>query len=95
MRLFDRLRAVAISLRKEVAVYQLVFRDPRTPKPAKWLIGVALIYALSPIDLIPDFVPVLGQIDDLILVPALLVLALKLVPQEVIDDCRTHVHEVP
>ena len=69
-------------------MYQLVLKDRRTPKLAKVLLGLAVGYALSPIDLIPDFLPVLGYLDDIVLVPALVLLALKLVPREVIEDCR-------
>ena len=69
-------------------VYQLVLKDRRTPRLAKFLLGLAVGYALSPVDLIPDFVPVLGYLDDIVLVPALVLLALKMVPREVIEDCR-------
>jgi len=65
-----------------------VIKDRRTPKLAKVLLGLAVGYALSPVDLIPDFVPVLGYLDDIVLVPALVLLALKMVPREVIEDCR-------
>ena len=67
---------------------QLAARDPRTPAVARWLILAALAYALSPIDLIPDFVPVVGLLDDLLLVPAALWLARRLVPDEVWHDAR-------
>ncbi len=63
-------------------------RDPRTPWAARLLAGLVVAYALSPIDLIPDFIPVLGYLDDLILVPAGLWLAVKLVPPAVMDDNR-------
>jgi uncharacterized membrane protein YkvA (DUF1232 family) len=69
-------------------VYQLVLKDPRTPKLAKILLGLALGYALLPFDLIPDFIPVIGHLDDLIIVPILVILALKMIPQDVVDDCR-------
>jgi uncharacterized membrane protein YkvA (DUF1232 family) len=87
-RMFDRLKTTARAITHEVKVYRLVFQDRRTPKLAKVLLGIALGYAALPFDLIPDFIPIIGQIDDLIIVPALVITAMKLVPQEVVDDCR-------
>jgi uncharacterized membrane protein YkvA (DUF1232 family) len=69
------------------AVY-LAYRDPRTPWYAR-LVAVCVVgYALSPIDLVPDFIPVLGYLDDLILVPLGLALAIKMIPGPVLDECR-------
>lgn len=77
------LRKWARELKQQTLVVYFVARDPRTPWPVRLLaLGVAA-YALSPIDLIPDFVPILGYLDDLIIVPLGLVLVLRLVPPEV------------
>jgi uncharacterized membrane protein YkvA (DUF1232 family) len=86
--LFDRLKSLSQTLKHELNVYQLVLRDPRTPKPAKWLLGLAVGYILLPFDLIPDFIPLIGHLDDIIIVPTLVIIALRLVPAEVIADCR-------
>lgn len=86
--MLDRLKTVGKTLKHELKVYQLVLRDSRTPKPAKWLLGLAVGYTLLPFDLIPDFLPVIGHLDDVIIVSALGIIALKLVPAEVVADCR-------
>jgi uncharacterized membrane protein YkvA (DUF1232 family) len=83
-----QIRTIAENFRRELNVYRLILADPRTPKLAKWLLGLAIAYAVSPIDLIPDFIPVLGYLDDLLIVPALVILARKMIPSEVIMDCR-------
>ncbi|MHC2333039.1 YkvA family protein [Bradyrhizobium sp. USDA 4454] len=74
--------------RDSVALY-FASRDPRVPWYAKALAIAIAAYALSPIDLIPDFIPVLGYLDDLILLPLGIWLALALIPEEVMADCRT------
>ena len=89
-----RLKALVGSVKRELKVYQLVLKDRRTPRLAKWLLVVAIGYALSPIDIIPDFIPVLGYLDDVILVPGLIVLALKIIPPEVVEDCRAKAREM-
>ncbi|GGN33415.1 YkvA family protein [Deinococcus daejeonensis] len=83
-----RLRAFARHLKAELLALSLAARDPRTPWYARAWALLVLAYALSPIDLIPDFIPVLGQLDDLLLVPAGLWVALRLIPPEVLADAR-------
>ncbi|HLI29621.1 MAG TPA: DUF1232 domain-containing protein [Terriglobia bacterium] len=75
-------------LKREIHVYRLVLRDSRTPKSAKWLLRFVFTYLLSPIDLIPDAIPVIGAIDDLVILPIVLLIAYRLIPAEVIADCR-------
>jgi uncharacterized membrane protein YkvA (DUF1232 family) len=84
----QRLKAWACALKRDILVLRFALRDPRTPWPARLLVVFVTAYALSPIDLIPDFVPVLGYLDDLLLVPAGIWLALKLVPEPVLADSR-------
>lgn len=75
-------------IRNEAGYYRTLLAHPRTPKASRWLIGAALAYLVSPIDLIPDAIPILGVLDDLLLVPGLLFLALRLIPAEVKAECR-------
>ncbi len=84
----SRLRDWARRLQAETLALYLAARDPRTPWYARLVIALVVAYALSPIDLIPDFVPVLGYLDDLILIPLGIALALRLVPVQVIADAR-------
>ena len=82
------LRQWARELKRQTLVVYFVARDPRTPWPLRLLaLGIAA-YALSPIDLIPDFIPLLGYLDDLVIVPLGLLLVLRRVPAEVLDDAR-------
>ncbi len=69
-------------------MYRLVAHHPRTPRLARWLLGLAIGYVLMPFDLIPDFIPVLGQLDDLIIVPGLIYWALSLIPDDIVRQCR-------
>ena len=88
MTTLDRLKQQARRLKEQTYALYLVARDPRTPWFAKLLAGAVVAYALSPIDLIPDFIPVLGYLDDLILLPLGIWCAVRLVPAEVLDDAR-------
>jgi uncharacterized membrane protein YkvA (DUF1232 family) len=84
----DRLRRWAAALKRDVLALWYCYRDPRTPFAAKLLAMLIVGYALSPIDLIPDFIPVLGLLDDLILLPVAIYFTLKLIPAEVLQDSR-------
>lgn len=75
-------------LKREVVALWFACKDERTPRLAKAIAIFTVGYALSPIDLIPDFIPVLGFVDDAIILPALIWLVLRMVPQEVMVDCR-------
>lgn len=86
--MFEGAKSIAENLKLEIKVYKLLLNDSRTPKSSRILLGLALGYLLFPFDIIPDFVPVIGQIDDLIIVPVLILLALKLVSNEVYQECR-------
>ena len=78
----------AAALKRDIPAVFLTLKDGRTPIPAKILAGITVAYALSPIDLIPDFVPVLGYLDDVLLLPALIALTVKLIPAQILADCR-------
>jgi uncharacterized membrane protein YkvA (DUF1232 family) len=92
--MLSRWKLRAKQLRGETYALYLAFRDPRVPWYAKVFVGVVVAYAFSPIDLIPDFVPVVGYLDDLLLVPAGIALALKMVPNAVMDECRSNAQEL-
>jgi uncharacterized membrane protein YkvA (DUF1232 family) len=88
MPLLDDLRRRARALKAETLALSFAVRDPRVPWYARLLAVAVVAYALSPIDLIPDVVPVLGYLDDLILVPLGIVLVRRLVPPEVMAEAR-------
>ncbi len=75
-------------IQAEFATYRRILHHPRTPRRARWLLGAALAYALSPIDLIPDWIPIIGHLDDVIIVPLLVWFALRQVPPDVVAECR-------
>lgn len=93
MKWTTRLKEKVTRLKNEILAVSLAFKDKRTPLMAKIMIGIIVGYAISPIDLIPDFIPVIGYLDDLIILPALLVITIKMIPDEVLEDCRKQVQE--
>lgn len=86
--MLTKLHHKARVLKRDTYALYLAYRDTRTPWYARIVAACVVAYAFSPIDLIPDFVPVLGYLDDLILVPLGIALALRLIPAEVMADCR-------
>src|SRR4030095_4461149 len=84
-------KELAQSFKRELKVYRRVLADPRTPVSAKVFLGLAVGSLCIPFDMIPDFIPVLGYLDDAVIVPALVYMALRLIPQELLSDHRAHV----
>jgi uncharacterized membrane protein YkvA (DUF1232 family) len=84
----DSLKDKARKLKTEITTLYYVYQDPKLGLLPKIIILFTLGYALSPIDLIPDFIPVLGYIDDLVIVPALISLSIKLIPEEILASAR-------
>lgn len=82
------LKERAETLKRDVPAVFLALKDKETPVLVKALAGVTVAYALSPIDLIPDFIPVLGYLDDVILLPAMITLTIRLIPKDVWARCR-------
>jgi len=85
---FSKIKSWARSLKQDAVMLWFARNHPKTPLIAKLLVIVTVAYALSPIDLIPDFIPVLGYLDDLIIVPVLIWLTVKLLPDDVIQESR-------
>ena len=86
-----RFKAQVRHLRDEVHALYFASKDSRTPWYAKALVAAVVAYAVSPIDLIPDFIPVLGQLDDLVIVPLGIWCAIRLIPPAVLAECRAKV----
>ncbi len=86
--MLEKLKQLASRLKAEFAFYQRLQEHPQTPKLAKALLWLAIGYVLMPFDLIPDFLPVIGQLDELVIIPLLLYFALKLTPPKIILACR-------
>ena len=91
--LTNRIKAWAKSLKRDVMTLWFVLKHPQAPWYARALAALLTAYALSPIDLIPDFIPVLGYLDDLIIVPVGIWLLLKIIPSQVLDECRNQADE--
>jgi uncharacterized membrane protein YkvA (DUF1232 family) len=86
---FEKLKQRTRLLKTQTFALYLAYQNPATPWYAKVFAGLVAAYAFSPIDLIPDFIPVLGYLDDLVLIPLGVTLALKMIPAEVMAECQT------
>ena len=84
-----RLKQWARLVKRDVIALWIAARDRRTPLLARGIAAAVAAYAVSPIDLIPDFIPVLGYLDDLVLLPLAILLVIRLIPAEVLAECRT------
>ena len=93
MKLVERLKRWAGRLGTEVHALYLAYRDPRVPLYARIFAACVVGYAFSPIDLIPDPIPVLGYLDDLVLIPLGVALAIRMIPDPVLSDCRAKARE--
>jgi uncharacterized membrane protein YkvA (DUF1232 family) len=87
----SRLKERALKLKEELYAIYLAARDKRTPWYAKAVTAIAIGYTLSPLDLIPDFIPVIGFIDDLLIVPGLILLTIKLIPPQVLKEYKAQI----
>ena len=89
--MINRLKQWALRLKKETYALYFAYKDPRVPWYAKILAVLVVAHTLSPIDLIPDFIPILGYLDDLIIIPLGLALAIKFISKDVMADARLKV----
>jgi uncharacterized membrane protein YkvA (DUF1232 family) len=81
-----KLRKLFLRFKRELRLYRNILADPRTPRITKVLIGAAIAYAVTPVDIIPDFIPVVGHLDDALIVPALIYVALKTIPRSLLEE---------
>ncbi len=86
--MMEKLKQIAAQLKAEFAFYRRLQQHPQTPKLAKALLWLAIAYVLMPFDLIPDFLPIVGQLDELVIIPFLLYFALKLTPPQIVAACK-------
>ena len=84
--MLQKLKEIATTLRQYLALYHALYQDQRTPRLARFLLWTALTYFALPFDLIPDFLPIIGHLDDVIIVPGLIFLAIRLIPVTVYNE---------
>ena len=89
----SKFKDTANDINKKISAMYIAMTRPDTPLYAKIAVGLCVWYALSPLDVVPDFIPVLGQVDDIIILPFLMWLALKLMPEDIMEECMQAVSE--
>ena len=94
MKIIEHAKSYAKKIKRELPVLYLAMKHKDTPWYAKLLALITVGYALSPIDLIPDFIPILGYLDDIILIPLMMTLTIKLIPNAVFESCRVEAVEI-
>lgn len=95
MSMIAKIKAQAKQLKQEIQALYYAYQESRIGWLAKVLIIFTIAYALSPIDLIPDFIPILGYLDDLIIIPFLITLSIKIIPHDIPEECRQKAIETP
>lgn len=93
MKIFKKIQVLVKVLKRDVMVLWFALRNPLTPIVAKMVAFLTVAYALSPVDLIPDFIPVLGYLDDFIVIPLLVALTIRLIPDHVLSQSRAQLDE--
>lgn len=86
--MISKIKKITENIKKYIYVLYICYKNPKTPWYAKVIIIITVAYALSPIDLIPDFIPVLGYLDDLLILPLGILLSIKLIPEEIFNECK-------
>ncbi|WP_339262005.1 YkvA family protein [Solibacillus sp. FSL W7-1472] len=92
--MYKKIKVWAKNLKRQIFVLYFAYKDKRVPLSAKIFTACIVAYAFSPIDLIPDFIPILGYLDDIIVVPLGVMIALKMIPKGVISDCEAKAEEM-
>jgi uncharacterized membrane protein YkvA (DUF1232 family) len=88
MQLIKNMSTLFQKFKSELQLYRSILADPRTPRLSRILLGAAVAYAVTPVDIIPDIIPVIGHLDDAIIVPALVYFALKTIPRTLLEEHR-------
>jgi uncharacterized membrane protein YkvA (DUF1232 family) len=92
--MLKKLKEKAKEITRNLSILHIAYKRKDVPIFAKIIIIAAIIYALSPIDLIPDFIPVLGYLDDLIILPLLIYVSIKIIPKEILEECKEEAKEI-